>query len=86
MKEIKVSQEKADKYYELVEKWSYIAIDSNEKENELIQVIKDLLDENQAEMEFEAIIITLNILTTHVHLPKSSPVSLEDKIKFRESL
>jgi|GEM_PF-4681752 len=67
---IDISQEKIDKYYDLIEKWGDHSFKSKTEEHEFIQVLKDLLDEDQTQIEFEAIIHTLNILAASVYLKK----------------
>ena len=73
MEDIILSQEKADFYGELVDNWSMRTFETVEQQQEFILLLKNLLDENRNEMEFEVIIQTVNILTGCVDLKKFRP-------------
>lgn len=73
MEDIIISQEKADYYGNLIDEWTNRCFESEDDKKQFIDIIKNLLNENENEIEFEAIIQTLSLLTGSVDLKKFRP-------------
>lgn len=73
MEEIIISQEKADYYGNLIDDWTNRPIETEDDKKQFIAIIHNLLNEDENQIEFEAIIRTLALLTGSVDLKKFRP-------------
>lgn len=70
MEEIKISEDKLEFYENMVDKWANHSFEKEEDKKEFILLLKNLLGENENDIEFEAIIYFVNYLSGCIPLKK----------------
>lgn len=70
MEELKISSEKLEFYENMIDNWANRSFENKEDKHEFILMIRNLLYEDEEEIEFEAIVYFLNYLSGCVYLKK----------------